>query len=124
MPYGIAFQMKDDLLDVTADERSLGKPVGNDLTERKMTIPLILALAIGRTGASARRSNVSTTATANERHRARSSPASRARAASTATREQIAQLRGAGQAPRSSRLRHGAGERRARNSPMPCSQTN
>jgi len=42
--YGIAFQMKDDLLDMVADERSLGKPVGNDLTERKMTIPLILAL--------------------------------------------------------------------------------
>ena len=42
--YGIAFQMKDDLLDMVADERALGKPVGNDLTERKMTIPLILAL--------------------------------------------------------------------------------
>jgi octaprenyl-diphosphate synthase len=45
--FGIAFQMKDDLLDVTADERSLGKPVGNDLTERKMTIPIIEALALG-----------------------------------------------------------------------------
>ena len=45
--YGIAFQMNDDLLDMTADERSLGKPVGNDLTERKMTIPLILALRGG-----------------------------------------------------------------------------
>lgn len=43
--YGIAFQMKDDLLDMTADARSLGKPVGNDLQERKITIPLILALA-------------------------------------------------------------------------------
>ncbi len=45
--FGIAFQMKDDLLDMTADERSLGKPAGNDLTERKMTIPLIAALASG-----------------------------------------------------------------------------
>ena len=45
--YGIAFQMKDDSLDMTADERSLGKPVGNDLTERKMTIPLVLALRNG-----------------------------------------------------------------------------
>ena len=39
--------MKDDLLDIVADERSLGKPVGNDLTERKVTIPLIEALASG-----------------------------------------------------------------------------
>jgi octaprenyl-diphosphate synthase len=45
--FGIAFQMNDDLLDVTADETSLGKPVGNDLLERKTTIPLIAALASG-----------------------------------------------------------------------------
>jgi geranylgeranyl pyrophosphate synthase len=45
--FGIAFQMKDDLLDIVADERSLGKPVGNDLTERKVTIPLIEALGSG-----------------------------------------------------------------------------
>jgi octaprenyl-diphosphate synthase len=42
--YGIAFQMLDDLLDMTASAAELGKPVGNDLTERKMTIPVILAL--------------------------------------------------------------------------------
>jgi len=45
--FGIAFQMKDDLLDITADERSLGKPAGNDLAERKTTLPLIAALARG-----------------------------------------------------------------------------
>lgn len=45
--YGIAFQMEDDLLDVTADAAAVGKPVGNDLRERKMTIPLILALRAG-----------------------------------------------------------------------------
>ncbi len=45
--YGIAFQMADDLLDLIADSATLGKPVGNDLVERKMTIPIILALAGG-----------------------------------------------------------------------------
>ena len=45
--FGIAFQMRDDLLDVTADERSMGKPAANDLTEHKTTLPLIAALAAG-----------------------------------------------------------------------------
>lgn len=45
--YGIAFQMLDDLLDMTASEAQLGKPVGNDLRERKVTLPLILALESG-----------------------------------------------------------------------------
>jgi octaprenyl-diphosphate synthase len=45
--FGIAFQMRDDLLDITADERSLGKRAANDLTERKTTLPLIAALASG-----------------------------------------------------------------------------
>lgn len=47
MHYGIAFQMMDDLLDMTSDEASLGKPVGNDLRERKVTLPLIHALRAG-----------------------------------------------------------------------------
>lgn len=42
--YGIAFQMLDDLLDMTATQAEIGKPVGNDLIEHKMTLPLILAL--------------------------------------------------------------------------------
>lgn len=41
---GMAFQLVDDVLDFTASERVLGKPVGNDLREGKVTLPLIYAL--------------------------------------------------------------------------------
>ena len=40
---GLAFQIRDDLFDFGGDD--VGKPVGNDLQERKITLPLIHALA-------------------------------------------------------------------------------
>ncbi len=40
---GMAFQIKDDLLDYDAKSQS-GKSYGNDIRERKMTLPLIFAL--------------------------------------------------------------------------------
>ena len=42
---GIAFQLVDDVLDFTSRESVLGKPVGSDLREGKVTLPLIYALA-------------------------------------------------------------------------------
>lgn len=42
MNLGIAFQLADDLLDFTADEKLLGKASGADLLEGKLTLPLIL----------------------------------------------------------------------------------
>ena len=44
---GLAFQMKDDLLDFTASEKALGKPVGLDLREGKLTLPIIYMLETG-----------------------------------------------------------------------------
>jgi octaprenyl-diphosphate synthase len=41
---GMAFQLVDDILDFTSRESILGKPVGNDLREGKVTLPLIYAL--------------------------------------------------------------------------------
>ncbi|MDD5543396.1 MAG: polyprenyl synthetase family protein [Acidobacteriia bacterium] len=42
---GLAFQVVDDLLDFTSNEKVLGKPVLSDLKEGKVTLPLIYALA-------------------------------------------------------------------------------
>uniref|UniRef100_Q021Q1 Geranyltranstransferase n=1 Tax=Solibacter usitatus (strain Ellin6076) TaxID=234267 RepID=Q021Q1_SOLUE len=41
---GMAFQLVDDVLDFTSREKVLGKPVGGDLREGKVTLPLVYAL--------------------------------------------------------------------------------
>ena len=41
--YGIAFQIKDDLLDILESSANTGKPAGNDLKEGVVTLPVILA---------------------------------------------------------------------------------
>jgi octaprenyl-diphosphate synthase len=41
---GVAFQIVDDLLDLTADETLLGKATGADLREGNLTLPVIYAL--------------------------------------------------------------------------------
>jgi len=45
--FGLAFQLIDDALDYSAREATLGKTVGDDFREGKITLPVILAYARG-----------------------------------------------------------------------------
>ena len=45
--FGMVFQIVDDVLDLTATEAQLGKPVGHDLVEGVYTLPVIRTLAAG-----------------------------------------------------------------------------
>jgi octaprenyl-diphosphate synthase len=44
---GIAFQLADDVIDYASDAQTMGKGVGDDFRDGKMTLPLILAYARG-----------------------------------------------------------------------------
>ncbi|HYN38803.1 MAG TPA: polyprenyl synthetase family protein [Rhodospirillales bacterium] len=44
---GIAFQLIDDVLDYSAKQATLGKTIGDDFREGKMTLPVVLALRRG-----------------------------------------------------------------------------
>ena len=46
MHLGTAFQLIDDVLDYTADNETLGKNIGDDLSEGKPTLPLIHAIQV------------------------------------------------------------------------------
>ena len=48
--YGMAFQVVDDILDLTATDEELGKPAGNDMIEGVYTLPVIRAMAHGEVG--------------------------------------------------------------------------
>ncbi len=41
---GMAFQITDDILDFAADERTLGKPAGEDLRQGNVTLPVFFAM--------------------------------------------------------------------------------
>ncbi|MHB8126641.1 MAG: polyprenyl synthetase family protein [Desulfitobacteriaceae bacterium] len=43
---GMAFQIVDDILDITAEASELGKPIGGDLRQGIMTLPVIIALKL------------------------------------------------------------------------------
>ena len=47
LEFGLAYQLMDDWLDYAGDADSMGKNVGNDLVEGKLTLPLIFTLAQG-----------------------------------------------------------------------------
>ncbi|HEX6138705.1 MAG TPA: polyprenyl synthetase family protein [Casimicrobiaceae bacterium] len=47
MHLGTAFQIMDDVLDYSGDAAQIGKNLGDDLAEGKMTLPLIRALEVG-----------------------------------------------------------------------------
>jgi len=51
---GLAFQIADDILDVTAEKADLGKPAGADALAGRFTFPAVLGLAQSRTLASER----------------------------------------------------------------------
>lgn len=44
---GMLFQFIDDVLDYTADQKTLGKTIGDDFREGKLTIPVIIAFEQG-----------------------------------------------------------------------------
>jgi octaprenyl-diphosphate synthase len=44
---GIAFQLTDDVIDYASDSATMGKGVGDDFRDGKMTLPVILAYAHG-----------------------------------------------------------------------------
>lgn len=46
--FGLAFQIADDILDVTGDERALGKHTGRDAAQAKATYPALLGLESAR----------------------------------------------------------------------------
>lgn len=41
---GLAFQIVDDILDLTSSEKTLGKPIGSDIVNNKITYPSLMGL--------------------------------------------------------------------------------
>ena len=46
--FGLAFQIKDDILDVIGDEKIIGKPLNSDTKHNKATYPSIIGIEASR----------------------------------------------------------------------------
>jgi len=71
LAFGMAFQIVDDVLDVTATDDQLGKPAGHDLIEGVYTLPVLRALAAGGPDADVLRSLLGRPLSIEEMHEAR-----------------------------------------------------
>lgn len=69
--YGMAFQIVDDILDLTSNDAAMGKPTGNDLREGVYTLPVLRTLADGGAMAEQLRSLLVPDATADQLAHAR-----------------------------------------------------
>ena len=47
---GMAFQIRDDILDYVGKTNIIGKPLGGDIKEKKITLPLIFAMSKAKNG--------------------------------------------------------------------------
>jgi geranylgeranyl diphosphate synthase type II len=41
---GLAFQIRDDILDIIGDEKELGKPIGSDADNQKITVASVMGI--------------------------------------------------------------------------------
>jgi geranylgeranyl pyrophosphate synthase len=64
---GMSFQIVDDLLGYTGDDRVVGKPLSSDLANARVTLPVIYAI---ETGGERTRARISALFQADEAHRA------------------------------------------------------